>query len=222
MQLHCAIAGAFWDWRGTSYEESHQHLSRRHSCSTHHRRCSLRWTRALQNSSHWCDPWRSASSEASLHSTASADCLLTWKQHLKLLCCHTAGNPRLQARSLTPYLQRRRGKSQCTPEIYPTCNHMQLSLSSERYHVISEACQNTLHVWIRNFPQVLLFLSPIRVLHWTVQPLGHHCLLQILADPGHAEYFKFFFFFKTSTAWTKSVPFSVLATTLLHAFAELW
>lgn len=31
---------------------------------------------------------------------------------------------------------------------------MQLSLSSERYHVILEACQNTLHVWIKNFPQV--------------------------------------------------------------------
>lgn len=80
-------------------------------CSTHHRQCSLHWMRALRNSSRWCDPWRSASSEASLHSTASADCLLTWKQYLKLPCCHMVGTPRLQPCSLTPYLQCKHRKS---------------------------------------------------------------------------------------------------------------
>lgn len=80
-------------------------------CSTHHRRCSLHWTQAQRNSSRWCDPWRSASSEASLHSTASADCLLTWEQYLKLPCCHMVGTPCLQPCSLTPYLQRKCSKS---------------------------------------------------------------------------------------------------------------
>lgn len=39
----------------------------------------------------------------------------------------------------------------------------------------------------KNFPQVLLFLSPIncRALLWTLWPLGYHCLLQILTDPRH-------------------------------------
>lgn len=41
----------------------------------------------------------------------------------------------------------------------------------------------------KNFPQVLLFLSPIncRALLWTLWPLGYHCLLQILTDPRHIK-----------------------------------
>lgn len=183
------------------------------SCSTHHRQCSLRWTPALQNSSHWCGPWRSASSEVSPRSTASAGCLLTWKQYLKLQCCRMAGNPCLKHCSQTPYLQCYVGSLSALAEIYPTFNHLQPSLSLGKYLLFLKACQN---VWIKYFLTVLLFLSPIncRVLHWTVQPVGHHCLLQILADLGHD------FFFSTSTAQRKSVPSCLLAEILIHVFTE--
>lgn len=159
------------------------------SCSTHHRQCSLRWTPALQNSSHWCGPWRSASSEVSPRSTASAGCLLTWKQYLKLQCCRMAGNPCLKHCSQTPYLQCYVGSLSALAEIYPTFNHLQPSLSLGKYLFFLKACQN---VWIKYFLTVLLFLSPINcwVLHWTVQPVGHHCLLQILADLGHDFFFQ--------------------------------
>lgn len=166
--------------------------------STHRRQCSLRWTRALRNSSRWCDPWRSASSEASLRSTASADCLLTWKQYLKLRCCHTAGAPRSQPCSLTPHWHREPRKPYCAPgdlSHFPSLAHS--AWAWKGYHVILEVCQNALHVWIKNFPEVLLFFSPIncRVLHWAVQPLGHRCLLQILTIQD-TLIFNFFFFLK--------------------------
>lgn len=120
--------------------------------STHHRQCSLRWTPAPQSSSRWCDPWRSAGSEASLRSTASADCLLTWKQHFNLPCCHMAGTPSFLPGHPAPQCCNDNvnvGSLSAQQEIYPTFNHMQLSLSSERYHLTLKACQNTLHVWIK-------------------------------------------------------------------------
>lgn len=97
-------------------------------------------------------------------------------------------------------------------EIYPTFNHVQPSLSLTKYLFFLKACQN---VWIKYFLAVLLFLSPINcwVLHWTVQPVEHHCLLQILADLGHD-------FFPTSTAQRKSAPSCLLAEILIHAFTE--
>lgn len=105
------------------------------------------------------------------------------------------------------------GSLSALAEIYPTFNHLQPSLSLGKYLFFLKACQN---VWIKYFLTVLLFLSHIncRVLHWTVQPVGHHCLLQILADLGHD------FFFSTSTAQRKSVPSCLLAEILIHVFTE--
>jgi len=81
------------------------------------------------------------------------------------------------------------GSLSALAEIYPTFNHLQPSLSLGKYLFFLKACQN---VWIKYFLTVLLFLSPIncRVLHWTVQPVGHHWLLQILADLGHDFFFQ--------------------------------
>lgn len=141
-------------------------------CSTHHRQCSLHWTPALQNSSHWCDPWRSANSEVSLHSRASADCLLTWKQHLKLHCCHMAGNPHLKRCSLTLRLQWKCRKSWCTQwDLFHFQSHAtQLELGKGSHHFKRPSkCITCLN---KKIPITLSF-SPIncRILPWTVHSL---------------------------------------------------